>query len=129
MRKHTGDFQNRGSPIFLITSMIKDGIGQHEVLLPVNHSFFGIKTLDSPRVFGSSEEKKNLSAGARWRVLFNYLGMSRTQLLANQIREFCYGYYYDYVRPTTDFSSFFLSETVCRFRVDDDFQGLSPPCE
>ena len=51
MCKHTGDFQNRGSPIFLITSMIKDGIGQHEVLLPVNHSFFRIKTLDIPRVF------------------------------------------------------------------------------
>ena len=78
---------------------------------------------------GSSEEKKNLSASARWRVLFNYLGMSRTQLLVNQIREFCYGYYYGCVRPTTNFSSFLLSETVCRFRVDDDFQGLSPPCE
>ena len=28
-----------GSPICLITSMITDRIGQHEVLLPVNHNF------------------------------------------------------------------------------------------
>ena len=28
-----------GSPIFLITSMIIDRIGQHEVLLPIDHDF------------------------------------------------------------------------------------------
>ena len=28
-----------GSPICLITSMITDRIGRHEVLLPVNHNF------------------------------------------------------------------------------------------
>ena len=28
-----------GSPICLITSMITDRIGQHEVLLPINHNF------------------------------------------------------------------------------------------
>ena len=28
-----------GSPICLITSMITDGIGRHEVLLPINHNF------------------------------------------------------------------------------------------
>ena len=29
----------RGSPISLITSMISDRLGRHEVLLPVNHNF------------------------------------------------------------------------------------------
>ena len=29
----------RGSPICLITSMITDRLGRHEVLLPVNHNF------------------------------------------------------------------------------------------
>ena len=29
----------RGSPICLITSMITDRIGRHEVLLPINHNF------------------------------------------------------------------------------------------
>ena len=28
-----------GSPICLITSMITDEVGQHEVLLPINHNF------------------------------------------------------------------------------------------
>ena len=28
-----------GSPICLITSMITDRIGRHEVLLPINHNF------------------------------------------------------------------------------------------
>ena len=33
-----------GSPICLITSMITDRIGQHEVLLPINHNFNKIVT-------------------------------------------------------------------------------------
>ena len=49
-----------GSPICLITSMITDRIGGHEVLLPINHSynkicdilgFFLIKTQGILRVF------------------------------------------------------------------------------
>ena len=49
-----------GSPICLITSMISDGIGRHEVLLPINRNynkicyildFFLIKTQEILRVF------------------------------------------------------------------------------
>ena len=30
---------HNGCPIFLISSMITDRIGRHEVLLPINHNF------------------------------------------------------------------------------------------
>ena len=49
-----------GSPICLITSMITDRIGRHEVLLPINHNFtkicdilgsFLIKTQEIQRFF------------------------------------------------------------------------------
>ena len=49
-----------GSPICLITSMITDRIGRHEVLLPINHNynkicdilgFFKVKTQEILRVF------------------------------------------------------------------------------
>ena len=55
------------SPICLITSMITDRIGQHEVLLPINHnfnkicdisgSFFNQNTRNSNTFFARSEKK------------------------------------------------------------------------
>ena len=57
-----------GSPICLITSMIADRIGRHEVLLPINHnfdkicdiwgSFFNQNTRNSEIFFPSSDKKK-----------------------------------------------------------------------
>ena len=56
------------SPICLITSMITDRIGRHEVLLPINHNFNKIcdiigyflnqNTRNSKFCFASSEKKK-----------------------------------------------------------------------
>ena len=61
-----------GSLICLITSMITDRIGRHEVLLPINHNFNKIcniigyflnqNTRNSKFCFASSEEKSHLSA-------------------------------------------------------------------
>ena len=61
-----------GSPISLIASMITDRIGQHEVLLPINHNFNKIcdiigyflnqNTRNSKFCFASSEKKSHLSA-------------------------------------------------------------------
>ena len=61
-----------GSPICLITSMITDWIGRHEVLLPINHNFNKIcdtigyflnqNTRNSKSCFASSEKKSHLSA-------------------------------------------------------------------
>ena len=58
-----------GSSICLITSMITDRIGRHEVLLPINRnfnkicdiwgSFFNQKTRNSEFFFASSETKKS----------------------------------------------------------------------
>ena len=57
-----------GSPICLITSMITDRIGRHEVLLPINHNFnkicdiigyFLYQNRRNPKFcFASSEKKK-----------------------------------------------------------------------
>ena len=57
-----------GSPICLITSMITDQIGRHEVLLPINHNFNKIcdtigyflnqNTRNSKFCLASSEKKK-----------------------------------------------------------------------
>ena len=57
-----------GSPICLITSMITDRIGRHEVLLPINHNFNKIcdiigyflnqNTRNSKFCFASSEKRK-----------------------------------------------------------------------
>ena len=87
-----------GSPICLITSMITDRIGRHEVLLPINHNynkicyildFFLIKTQEIPRVFFLLTVKKgHLSTRVRWRVLSHYtvlLVLKSEQLIANQI--------------------------------------------
>ena len=56
-----------GSPICLITSMITDRIGRHEVLLPINHNFNKIcniignflnqNTRNSKFCFANSEKK------------------------------------------------------------------------
>ena len=73
---------NSGSPICLITSMITDRIGRHEVLLPINHNFNKIcdtigyflnqNTRNSKFCFASSEKKSHLSARVMTRtVLFN----------------------------------------------------------
>ena len=61
-----------GSPICLITSMITDRIGRHEVLLPINHNFNKIcniigyflnqNTRNSKFCFACSEKKSHLSA-------------------------------------------------------------------
>ena len=58
-----------GCPICLITSMITDRIGRHDVLLPINHNFNKIcniagyflnqNTRNSTFCFASSEKKKN----------------------------------------------------------------------
>ena len=60
-----------GRPICLIMSMITDRIGQHEVLLPINHNFNKIcdiigyflnqNTRNSKFCFASSEKKSHLS--------------------------------------------------------------------
>ena len=57
-----------GSPICLITSMITDRIGRHEVLLPINHNFNKIcdtigyflnqNIRNSKFCFASSDKKK-----------------------------------------------------------------------
>ena len=55
-----------GSPICLITSMITDRVGRHEVLLPINHNskfviyktLFKIKTQEIPRFFLLEIKKK-----------------------------------------------------------------------
>ena len=57
-----------GSPICLITSMITDRIGRHEVLLPINHNinkicdiigyFLNQNARNSKFCFASSEKKK-----------------------------------------------------------------------
>ena len=59
-----------GSPICLITSMITDRIGRHEVLLSINHNFnkicdiigyfFNQNTRSSKFCFASSEKKKGI---------------------------------------------------------------------
>jgi len=56
-----------GRPICVITSMITDRIGRHEVLLPINHnfnkicdilgSFFNQNTRNSEIFFAGSEKK------------------------------------------------------------------------
>ena len=75
----------------LITSMITDRIGRHEVLLPINHNFNKIcdtigyflnqNIRNSKFCFASSDKKKAIWARAWWRLLSNYLGMTRTVLL------------------------------------------------
>ena len=68
------------SPICLITSMITDQIGRHEVLLPINHNFNKIcdiigyflnqNTRNSKFCFASSKKKKKpFKVRAWWRVL------------------------------------------------------------
>ena len=61
-----------GNPICLITSMITDRIGRHEVLLPINHNFNKIcditgyflnqNTRNSEIFIACSEKKSHLSA-------------------------------------------------------------------
>ena len=51
-----------GSPICLITSMITDRIGRHDVLLPINHNFS--KICDIISYFFKSKHKK-------FEILFN----------------------------------------------------------
>ena len=58
-----------GSPICLITSMITDRIGRHEVLLPINHNFNKICDIlgsflnqNVRDVFANSEKNSHLSA-------------------------------------------------------------------
>ena len=68
-----------GSPICLITSMITDRIGRHEVLLPINHNFNKIcniigyflnqNTRNSKFGFASSEKKSHLSASVMARTV------------------------------------------------------------
>ena len=62
-----------GSPICLITGMITDRIGRHEVSLPINHNFnkicekkalFFISTQEIQSFFAGSEKKKAILACA-----------------------------------------------------------------
>ena len=93
-----------GSPICLITSMITDRIGWHEVLLSIDHNYnkicdffqpFLIKT-QIPRVFLLAVKKAiQVRACVWWRVLSYYtvlLVLKSGQLIANQIWEFSYSY-------------------------------------
>ena len=72
--------------------MIKDRIGRNgEVLLPINHNYNKICDVlavlkkeslrNSKKFLASNEKKSHLSARTRWRVLSNYIGMTRTVLL------------------------------------------------
>ena len=91
---HMSDYQNQSTASqesdLLITCMITDQIGQHEILLPIIHKYnkifniigsFQIKTQEILRViFFASSEKKPVKY-VRWHVLYNYLGMMHTVLL------------------------------------------------
>ena len=72
--------------------MIKDRIGRNEVLSPINHNYNKIcdvlallkkrNTRNSKKFLASNEKKKShLSTRTRWRVLSNYIGMTRIVLL------------------------------------------------
>ena len=52
------DEQIRGRPICLITSMIIDRIGRHEVLLPINHNLDKICETRNSKIYFASSEKK-----------------------------------------------------------------------
>ena len=78
----------RGRLICLITSMITDRIGRHEVLLPINHIYNKIREIKRRKHTGEGidnsftceigKRKKELLERALWRVLSNFLGMTRT---------------------------------------------------
>ena len=91
-----------GSLICLITSMITDRIGRHEVLLPINHNFNKIcdiigyflnqNTRNSKFCFASSEKKSHLSARVMTRTVqllrhdaYFLFRFKSGQLIANQI--------------------------------------------
>ena len=70
--------------------MITERLGRHEGLLPINHKFnkicdiIGYFSKSKPKkfqIFVWLAAKKTIYAGARWRVLSNYLDMTRTALL------------------------------------------------
>ena len=54
--RYTRAPQTRGHPIHLVTSIITDQIGRHEVLLPVDHNFN--KICDMIGRFFKSKHKK-----------------------------------------------------------------------
>ena len=66
--RYTRAPQTRGHPIHLVTSIITDQIGRHEVLLPINDNhnkignilgfFLNQNTRNSESFFASSEKKK-----------------------------------------------------------------------
>ena len=80
-----------GSPICLITSMITDRIGRHEVLLPINHNinkicdiigyFLNQNTRNSKFCFASSEKNSHLSACVMARTVQFILRQITCQLL------------------------------------------------
>ena len=97
-----------GSPICLITSMITDRIGRHEVLLPINHNFnkicdsigynfFKPKHKKFQEFFASNEKKSPLSTHVMARTVqllrhdaycpikLSKLRLKSGQLRANQI--------------------------------------------
>ena len=59
--------------------MITDRIGRHEVLLPINHNFNKICDIISYFLNQNTRNSKFCFASS-WRVLSNYLGMTRTVL-------------------------------------------------
>ena len=90
---HMSDYQNQSTASqesdLLITCMITDQIGQHEILLPIIHKYnkifniigsFQIKTQEILSYFFASSEKKPFKY-VWWHVLYNYLGMMHTVLL------------------------------------------------
>ena len=84
-----------GSPICLITSMITDRIGRHEVLLPINHNFNKIcdiigyflnqNTRNSKFCIASIEKKSHFSARVMARtVLLNCPIYAKIRAVDNQ---------------------------------------------
>ena len=72
---HTNDFYKigrprSGSPICLITSMITDRIGRHEVLLPINHNSNKICDIYTVFTNGGHAGKKwcLVMKARRWRI-------------------------------------------------------------
>ena len=72
--------------------MITDQIGRHEVLLPINHNYNKVcdvlallkikKKQEIQRVFLLAGKKRPFKCAHDWRILSNYIGMTRSVLLS-----------------------------------------------
>ena len=99
----TRDKQNRCESDFLITSMITERIGEHEVLLPINQNYEKIekkkKTLEifPPPPKKKKKKKKNMAKCKTtvqlqaWRV-YCPISAQVGLVIANHVWEFCYSF-------------------------------------